>query len=327
MAIQDNPLHAVASAFARMPAHLNPIKNPGMAARMPAHLQPHIAAIAADPSLAAVATGASTPSGAVTSTSGANTMSPSPSSFKRLPEVRHQICGAGALVFAGAGAAALTFTPQVRFKPQRLVIPSGTLAGTKISNMLVGAKPQYAASSVERVDLFEEMSTGGMWDMDVCEVGLKVQATIQVLGATTVYACLIGEALDGKPYPPIKSPLKRIGVESLAIAAGATVPVTIQPQVRFKPRRVMFDDVTAKYFVINSFNIGITPQFISGDPVPAGAFTEVAQDVWLDCDEASVGNVLTFNVTNTDVAARDFAGALLGDVDPRDLASASGYYN
>jgi hypothetical protein len=64
----------------------------------------------------------------------------------------------------------------------------------------------------------------------------------------------------------------------------------------------------------------------SGDSVPAGAFGETAQDVWLDCDEAYIGNTISFSVTNTNAAAKNFGVTLLGDVDPRDLSSAYGYY-
>lgn len=331
----DHPLMPIARSFASMPANLNPLRNPSARARLPAHLQPHVDAIAANPTLAAVASGASTPSGATPGPSGGSgasystatqlSLAPNQSQFKRLPDVRHQVCGMAPAVFGGAGSLAGKFTPQVRFKGNRLVIPSNTHAGTTISNMLVGTKPQYAAASTEPFDMFEEQSTGGVWDLDVCEIGQVIQMSITATAATTVFACIIGEALDGKPYPMLRSPLKRIGFTQNVLAS-ATTSVTITPQVRFKTRKLILDDSTASNFTIVSFNVGITPQFISGDPVPASAFTELSQDVWLDCDEAYIGNVITLTVTNNDGgAAHVFGGALLGDVDPRDLASAYGY--
>ncbi|MDP9002369.1 MAG: hypothetical protein M3O46_19935 [Myxococcota bacterium] len=316
-------IHApMARAFAAMPPHLNPIVTPSAATKLPAHLQPIANAIASDPELSAIATGASSASGGSPDDASDRVVG-NQGTQHRLPGVRHQICGMAPIVFAGAGSATGVFSPQTRFKGDRLVIPSATVAGVTLSNMLVGTKPQYAAASVEASDMFEEQSTGGIWDLDLCDVGQKIQATFAATAAGTVYACIIGQAIDGKPYPRMRSVMKRIGFQNIAIGAGANFNVTIAPQVRFKTRRIILDDATAKYFVINSFNIGITPQFISGDPVPAAAFTELAQDMWLDFDEAYIGNVLTLNVTNFDAAAHNFQGALLGDIDPRDLASAS----
>lgn len=330
----DHPLMPLARSFANLPPNANPLRNPRASARYPANVQQHVATIAATPALAAVATGVSAaPSGGPpTGESGASFMAaqgslqPNQSQFKRLPDVRHNICGMPGVVFAGAGTATGTFSPQTRFKPNRLLIPSGTLAGTTISNFLVGTRPQYAASSTEPFHMFEEQSTAGVWDMDVCEIGQKATMSITVTGATTVFACLIGEALDGKPYTMLRSPLKRIASVTAGIGAGATTNITITPQVRFKTRKLVVDDATSQSFTVNSFNVGISPQLISGDPVPAGAFGETSQDVWLDCDEAYIGNIITLNVTNTSAGALAFGVALLGDVDPRDLQSAYGYY-
>jgi hypothetical protein len=327
-----HPLLPFARSLRTMHPSRNPVSNPAALSALPANLHPMVAAVAANPALAAAATGADASAGPGTGGSGASfgaaqgQLQPNQAQFGRLPDVRHNVTGSVPVVFAGAGTGKLVFTPQTRFKPNRLIIPSNTLAGTTITNMLVGTRPQYAASSTEPFDMFEEQATSGMWDMDVCEIGQQVAATVAVLGATTVYSCLVGEALDGKPYPMLRSPLKRIATQTAAIAAGASFPVTITPQVRFKTRKLVTDDSTAKYFIITSFNVGISPQLMSGDPVPAAAFTETAQDTWLDCDEAYIGNIITIQVTNIDVAARTFGVALLGDVDPRDLQSAYGYY-
>jgi hypothetical protein len=254
-------------------------------------------------------------------------IAPNQTLYKRMPRVRHQILGTPGLVFGAAGAAQMKWTPQMRFKGNRMLFPSTTLAGTTISNMLVGTRPQYAAQSTEPVDLFEEQSTGGIWDLDVCDIGQFLSASISVTGATTVYSCVIGEMLDGKEYPMVRSPLKRVGwgTGTATVANGATTNVQITPQVRFKMRKLIADDLTAKYFVITSFLVGITPQFVSGDPVPLSAFTEIAQDVWLDTDEAYVGNIITLSLQNIDANARAINGGMLGDVDPRDLALSGSY--
>lgn len=333
---------ALAKSFQGLPRHMNPVINPAAMKALPPHLQAPAAAVAAHPELAAVASGVSDGSSdggsnqltnSPTGGSGASFASadgsliPNQTQFKRLPSVRHNLCGFQANVFAGAGTQTSTARPQVRFKANRLVIPSSTAANTYISNMLVGAKPQYAASSQEPTDMFEEQSTGAVWDMDVCEIGQIITMSVTAPGAATIYATLVGEALDGRPYPMLRSPLKRIGFTAnngATIAAGASFNVIITPQVRFKTRKVVLDDATAKFFIITSLQVGINPQFMSGDPVPAAAFTEVAQDMWLDLDEAYIGNVISVQITNIDAAAHVFQGALSGDVDPRDMSTFSG---
>lgn len=334
MAVHGHPHLPMAKKLASLPRQHNPLLNPAAAAALPDDLKPHVAAIAAHPELAAIATGSvgapmagSSPSGGTGQSFGAADANvvPSQTLFKRLPNIRHQVCGAPGNVFAAAGTATSTFSPQVRFKPNRLVIPSATLAGTTISNMLVGVKPQYAAASVESFDFFEEQSTGGMWDMDVCEIGQKVSMAVTVTAATTVFACLIGEMLDGRSYPMLRSPIKRIASTTGGnVAAGASFTFNIAPQVRFKTRKLLADDVTAKFFNITAFTVGITPQLISGDPVPLAAFTEVAQDVWLDCDEAYVGNLIGITVNNFDAAAHPLNLSLIGDVNPADLVAQYG---
>src|SRR5579864_4017538 len=210
-----------ARAFSRLPPNANPIRNRNMRARLPAHLQEHADHISASPTLAAIATGspapgagtsapaAATPTGGLSTVDAYTSIKPDQSAYHRLPNVRHQVLGAAAAVFAAAGSGPLVFKPQMPFKGNRLVIPSATLAGTTISNMLVGTKPQYAAASTEPFDLFEEQSTGGTWDLDMCEVGQSIQCTVTVTAATTVNACIVGEVHDGKSYPPLLSGLKR----------------------------------------------------------------------------------------------------------------------
>jgi len=329
MTTTGHPLEPMAKALATLPPHQNPVLQPHIHAGLaPAHAQ-HIARIKAHPGLAALATNGasmSSPSGGSGSSfaQAQDNVAPTQSLFKRLPNVRHQICGSAANVFAGAGTQTQTYTPQLRFKPNRLVIPSATLAGTTISNMLVGVKPQYAAASVEAFDFFEEQSTGGQWDMDVCEIGQKITHNTTVTGATTVFSALIGEMLDGRPYPMLRSPIKRIAATSGGtVAAGAAFNFNLTPQVRYKLRKLLADDLTAKFFSVTAFTVGITPQFVSGDPIPLATFTEIAQDVWLDCDEAYVGNVINISVVNNDVAAHVASISSLGDVNPADLVGAN----
>ena len=247
-----------------------------------------------------------------------NFLNPSQGSFQRLPDVRHQVLGMTALVLGAAATGQAKFTPQMRFKGNRVVFPSNLTAGF-VSNLLVGTRPQYAAAGAEPLDMFTELAWSGIWDLDVCEVGQVITATITTVAGQTVYGAIIGEALDGRAYTLLRSPLKRVAVPSTNVGAGATANIPVTPQVRFKIRKFVTDDATNQNFIINQLNVGINPQLMSGDPVPAAAFGERAIDTWLDCDEAYVGNVININVTNTSGGAANFQGAFLGDVDPRDL--------
>lgn len=96
------------------------------------------------------------------------------------------------------------------------------------------------------------------------------------------------------------------------IAAGGTAEVTIQPQRLFKTRRMIFPSAVADNFRLTDIKVGQQSQFAAAGDVPAGCFSEVTVDGYVDFDTADIGNLISFDVTNVGAAAADFQGVLLG---------------
>lgn len=335
----SHPLFPLAAHLSTLPVGQHPLLNPSVKRLYPANVQANINQISRIPQLAAVATGqTATQPGAVSSIpsvqapSGASDPSTSavgdqmsgngqwnPSFFRRIPTRRHLMCGMASLALGGNSSGTANFKPQTAFKGNHLIFPSNLTQGT-VSNMLVGAYPQFAAQGAEDFAEFREDSTGGMWDLDPCDPGVVISATVTTVAAQTIVGCIVGEAYDQRAYPLLRSPLKRVGIPSTAVGAGATVTISVLPQVRFKARKIALTLSNVTGLIINSWLVGINPVFVSGDPVPAVALSEFAQELWLDLDEAHAGNVISFSVTNPTGAGLTFSGGLLGDVNPDDLS-------
>lgn len=116
------------------------------------------------------------------------------------------------------------------------------------------------------------------------------------------------------PAPPLR--LQRVpqGVDSgpVAIAAGATVDIDVQPQVKFRPERLIVTDSVAPFFLINDIKVGKNSQLPSTDPVPATVFVSNATDVQLAFRTCYIGQKIVVSVTNIDAAGHRFTGAFVG---------------
>ena len=109
----------------------------------------------------------------------------------------------------------------------------------------------------------------------------------------------------GREYP--------LGFDSVAnVAAAATAIVNSQPQVVFRPDRLVIPAAIAGSFVVNDLRIGKNSQFANATPVPASVFAETAFGVSLKCDTAQISQVISLNVTNISGGALQFRAALIG---------------
>jgi hypothetical protein len=338
--VNRSELMNMAAGMARLPPHMHPLRSNAAAARVRPHLRAHLNAIGQDPVLRGIALGGPgnmfppaplPPNPGPPGTPGRQPFTghvqPGQISMGRWPQVRHNVLGVsngnGAAVSLPSSGVAqqIVATPQTPFKPNRVVIPTfvTTVSDGTISSMTVGVRPQFGAAGTEPFQIFNEKSTGGIWDMDVCEVGQKITFNATSTVTQNFYCGLIGEAMDGKPYPILSSPLRRIGLSANNVTTLGIATITVNPQVRFRGRKLVIDSNSGGSFLITLFQVGIQNQFMSADPVPAACFTELAQDVWLDLDQAYVGNGITLTVQNLGTNTQNFTGALLGDIDPRDL--------
>jgi len=113
---------------------------------------------------------------------------------------------------------------------------------------------------------------------------------------------------------PTKSRVYALPLDSVStIAAAATAPVSAQPQVLFRPERLVIDGTVAASFLINSFTIGKNSQFASTGSVPASMFSPTAVGVSLKLDTAQISALVSLSVTNTSGGALRFTAGLIGE--------------
>lgn len=101
---------------------------------------------------------------------------------------------------------------------------------------------------------------------------------------------------------------------SLAIAAGATREITLQPQRPFRIKNFRCSSThTAPFFEVTAFTIGQDNQFIAPGSVPLDVFSEVALYSVVRGQTANPGSLVTLTVVNIDVDERDFRAAFFGN--------------
>lgn len=122
-----------------------------------------------------------------------------------------------------------------------------------------------------------------------------------------------GQAAGVSIAEPTKGRILSLGFDSVAtIAAAAQSTVNSQPQVVFRPDRVIVPNSIAPSFLINDLKIGKNSMFISATAVPAQAFSHDAAGVGLKMDTAQVSQIISITVTNISAGALRFIAALTG---------------
>ena len=107
------------------------------------------------------------------------------------------------------------------------------------------------------------------------------------------------------------------GPTSAKIAAGGTAIVAAQPQILFRGSRLVVPsalggDMIAVNFTLNDIRVGKDSQFVSAGPLPAISYLENAVGTAMGLDTCNVGQLITLNVTNFDVAPHRFFASLFG---------------
>ena len=113
---------------------------------------------------------------------------------------------------------------------------------------------------------------------------------------------------------PTKSRQYVLGFDSVAtIAAAGVLAITSNPQVVFRPERLVVSGAIAGSFLITDFRVGKNSQFASAGSVPADAFAPNAFGVRLKCDTAQISSQVVISVTNISLGALRFTAAVFGD--------------
>lgn len=103
-----------------------------------------------------------------------------------------------------------------------------------------------------------------------------------------------------------------IGLGSTAIPAGASANIGVQPQVLFRPERIVIPSTIAADFLITDIKVGKNSQLVAPGAIPAIVFAENAFGVRLKMDTSQIAQFVTLSITNQNAAARNFQGAIIG---------------
>jgi hypothetical protein len=112
--------------------------------------------------------------------------------------------------------------------------------------------------------------------------------------------------------PPRNSREYALGLGSTAVSGNSSANINVQPQVIFRPERLVVPSNLAVDFLITDIKVGKNSQLVSTGALPAVMFTEVAFGVRLKMDTCQISMFVTVSVTNQNPAARNFQGGIVG---------------
>ena len=115
-----------------------------------------------------------------------------------------------------------------------------------------------------------------------------------------------------RSVPPRNAREYALGLGSTSVAGNSSAIINVQPQVIFRPERLVVPSNLAVDFLITDIKVGKNSQLVSTGALPAVMFTENAFGVRLKMDTAQISMFVTVSVTNQNPAARNFQGGLVG---------------
>ena len=135
----------------------------------------------------------------------------------------------------------------------------------------------------------------------------RQQAAAQALMQRRVAA---GALLRG--VPPRQSREYALGLGSTSVSGSSSANINVQPQVIFRPERLVIPSNLAVDFLITDIKVGKNSQLVSTGALPAVMFTEVAFGVRLKMDTCQISMFVTLSVTNQNPSARNLQGGIVG---------------
>jgi hypothetical protein len=115
-----------------------------------------------------------------------------------------------------------------------------------------------------------------------------------------------------RSVPPRNSREYALGLGSTSVTGNSSANINVQPQVIFRPERLVVPSNIAPDFLITDIKVGKNSQLVSTGALPAVMFTEQAFGVRLKMDTAQISMFVTISVTNQNPQARNFQGGLVG---------------
>jgi len=112
--------------------------------------------------------------------------------------------------------------------------------------------------------------------------------------------------------PPRNSREYALGLGSTSVSGSSSANINVQPQVIFRPERLVIPSNLAVDFLITDIKVGKNSQLVSTGALPAVMFTEVAFGVRLKMDTCQISMFVTVSVTNQNPSARNLQGGIVG---------------
>ena len=132
----------------------------------------------------------------------------------------------------------------------------------------------------------------------------------QISAALTAAGCQPTSNATSKDYA--------LGFGSTLVKANSSANINVQPQVAFRPERLVIPASIADDFIITDIKVGKNSQLVSTGAIPAAAFASSRSEAnCMMMDTAQISMFVTVSVTNTSDMDRHFQGVIFGpSVDP-----------
>lgn len=103
-----------------------------------------------------------------------------------------------------------------------------------------------------------------------------------------------------------------LGFGSTAVPGKSSANIGVQPQVIFRPERLVIPASIAEDFLITDIKVGKNSQLVSTGAIPASAFTSRSEATRMKMDTAQISMFVTISVTNISKKMKFFQAVLFG---------------
>lgn len=212
----------------------------------------------------------------------------------------------------------VTFSPQKDCVPLRMIVPD-TDALLTFSAFESGLDQYLASNDPILGGFFNRKACAAYMRPILTRVGQDITIRASALPKGHGYAIIAADVSESGLLAPMGE-LRPLGVPKVALAAGAAGTIKVRPQKDFRVRKLSVAVVPAAPATadqtLTQFLVGVDPQFLSADEITLEAFDPtVPWEVWLDGDQAQIGQEITLSFQNYDaINAVDVYATIEGNV-------------
>ena len=119
-----------------------------------------------------------------------------------------------------------------------------------------------------------------------------------------------------------------LGFGSTLVRGNSSSNISVQPQVVFRPERLVIPASIAEDFLITDIKVGKNSQLVSTGALPAAAFTVRSESTRMAMDTAQISMFVTVSVTNISKEPKNFQGVIFGpSLDPTWSSAPAGRFS